>query len=140
MIERLKAEGHAHVDQGALVIDVKEETDTKEIPPCMILKSDGAALYATTDLATLIEREKLYHELQKIPDLQTFKPMGNFFLVKILKEGVTSFDVFDFLIRRKLFVRDCASFACLEGEYIRFCVLSPENNQRLLDGLKEFFQ
>lgn len=86
------------------------------------------------------EREKLYHELQQIPDLQTFKPMGNFFLVKILKEGVTSFDVFDFLIRRKLFVRDCASFACLEGEYIRFCVLSPENNQRLLDGLKEFFQ
>ena len=39
----------------------KEENDTKEIPPCMILKSDGAALYDTTDLATLIEREKLYH-------------------------------------------------------------------------------
>jgi arginyl-tRNA synthetase len=48
------------MDQGALVVDVKEETDTKEIPPCMILKSDGAALYPTTDLATLVEREKLY--------------------------------------------------------------------------------
>ena len=57
----MKKEGYAHIDQGALVVDVKEENDTKEIPPCMILKSDGAALYDTTDLATLIEREKLYH-------------------------------------------------------------------------------
>ena len=61
MIERLKAEGHAHIDQGALVIDVKEETDTKEIPPCMIQKSDGASLYGTTDLATLVQREQDYH-------------------------------------------------------------------------------
>lgn len=60
MVEYLKKEGYAHLDQGALVVDVKEETDTKEIPPCMILKTDGAALYDTTDLATLIEREKIY--------------------------------------------------------------------------------
>lgn len=61
MVEYMKKEGYAHIDQGALVVDVKEENDTKGIPPCMILKSDGAALYDTTDLATLIEREKLYH-------------------------------------------------------------------------------
>ena len=60
MVDYLKKEGYAREDQGALVVDVKEETDTKEVPPCMILKSDGAALYATTDLATLVEREKLY--------------------------------------------------------------------------------
>ena len=66
MVERLKKEGFAHEDQGALVVDVKEETDTKEIPPCMILKSDGAALYATTDLATLVEREQLYKPDQVI--------------------------------------------------------------------------
>ena len=60
MVERLKKEGYAHIDNGALVVDVKEETDTKEIPPCMILKSDGAALYDTTDLATLVEREELF--------------------------------------------------------------------------------
>lgn len=60
MVQRLKDEGYAHLDEGALVVDVKEETDTKEIPPCMILKSDGAALYDTTDLATLVEREELY--------------------------------------------------------------------------------
>jgi arginyl-tRNA synthetase len=61
MIERLKKEGYAHIDDGALVIDVKEETDTKEIPPCMIQKSDGASLYGTTDLATLVQREQDYH-------------------------------------------------------------------------------
>lgn len=61
MVEYLKKNGYAYVDDGALVVDVKEETDTKEIPPCMILKSDGASLYNTTDLATIIERMKLYH-------------------------------------------------------------------------------
>ncbi len=66
MVEYLKKEGFAREDQGALVVDVKEETDTKEVPPCMILKSDGAALYATTDLATLVEREKLYQPDQVI--------------------------------------------------------------------------
>ncbi|MCB7303791.1 arginine--tRNA ligase [Bariatricus massiliensis] len=60
MVERLKAEGYAHLDEGALVVDVKEDADTKEVPPCMILKSDGAALYDTTDLATLVEREELF--------------------------------------------------------------------------------
>ena len=61
MVKYLKDNGYAYIDDGALVVDVKEESDTKEIPPCMILKSDGASLYNTTDLATIIERMKLYH-------------------------------------------------------------------------------
>jgi arginyl-tRNA synthetase len=60
MVQSLKDQGYAYEDQGALVVDVKEETDAKEIPPCIILKSDGASLYATTDLATIVERMKLY--------------------------------------------------------------------------------
>ncbi|MBQ8592064.1 MAG: arginine--tRNA ligase [Lachnospiraceae bacterium] len=56
MVDYMKKEGYAHESEGALVVDVKEETDTKEIPPCMILKSDGASLYNTTDLATIMER------------------------------------------------------------------------------------
>ena len=60
MVAYLKDNGFAREDQGALVVDVKEETDTKEVPPCIILKSDGASLYATTDLATIVERMKLY--------------------------------------------------------------------------------
>lgn len=61
MVQRLKDEGYARYDEGALVVDVQEESDNKEVPPCMILKSDGAALYDTTDLATLVQREKDYH-------------------------------------------------------------------------------
>ena len=60
MVEDMKTRGFAYEDQGALVVDVKEESDTKEIPPCMLLKSDGASLYTTTDLATIVERMKLF--------------------------------------------------------------------------------
>ena len=60
MVKDLKDRGLAYEDQGAVVVDVKEETDTKEVPPCMILKSDGAALYTTTDLATIVERMEKY--------------------------------------------------------------------------------
>ena len=86
------------------------------------------------------EHEKIRKVLLEIPELHAYKPMANFILVKILKEGISSFDIFDFLIRRKLMVRDCASFKCLDGEYIRFCIMNPEDNERLLKGLKEFFK
>ncbi len=61
MVSYLKDNGYAHLSEGALVVDVKEETDTKEIPPCMILKSDGASLYNTTDLATIMVRVRQMH-------------------------------------------------------------------------------
>lgn len=61
MVQKMKEDGYAYISEGALVVDVKEETDTKEIPPCMILKSDGASLYNTTDLATIVWRMKDYH-------------------------------------------------------------------------------
>lgn len=58
MIENLKSQGLLHESQGAMVVDVMEETDSKEVPPCIIQKSDGAALYATSDLATLVQRKQ----------------------------------------------------------------------------------
>lgn len=66
MVQNMKDGGYAYISEGALVVDVKEETDTKEVPPCMILKSDGAALYNTSDLATILERMRLYHPDQII--------------------------------------------------------------------------
>ncbi|MEG1992283.1 MAG: arginine--tRNA ligase [Acetivibrio sp.] len=60
MVQYMKDKGYAYISEGALVVDVKEETDTKEVPPCMILKSDGSALYNTTDLATIVSRVKEY--------------------------------------------------------------------------------
>ena len=61
MVQKMKDDGFAYISDGALVVDVKEDTDTKEIPPCMILKSDGASLYNTTDLATMVWRMKDYN-------------------------------------------------------------------------------
>ncbi len=60
MVQYMKDNGYTRISEGALVVDVKEDTDTKEIPPCMILKSNGATLYNTTDLATIVERMKLF--------------------------------------------------------------------------------
>ena len=58
MVQMLIDKGLAYESQGALVVDVAKESDTKEIPPCLIRKSDGASLYATSDLATIVEREQ----------------------------------------------------------------------------------
>lgn len=61
MIDDFISSGLAHESQGALVIDVEEENDAKTIPPCIVRKSDGAALYATSDLATIIQRKQDYN-------------------------------------------------------------------------------
>lgn len=61
LIDLLQEKGLAYESQGALVVDVAEETDAKEIPPCLVRKSDGAALYATSDLGTIIQREEDFH-------------------------------------------------------------------------------
>jgi arginyl-tRNA synthetase len=56
MIERLKASGIAVKSQGALIVPVAEPADKKELPPLILVKSDGAVTYATTDLATILDR------------------------------------------------------------------------------------
>ncbi len=66
MIERMKKDGYLYESQGALVVDVSKDDDAKEIPPCIIVKSDGASLYSTTDLATLIQREEDYKPVEVI--------------------------------------------------------------------------
>ncbi len=60
MVQDLIDKGLAYESQGALVVDVTEENDSKEMPPCIVRKSDGAALYATSDLATMVQREQDY--------------------------------------------------------------------------------
>ncbi len=58
LIEDLKAKGLAYESQGALVVDIGQPGDSKELPPCIVQKSDGAALYATSDLGTILEDRK----------------------------------------------------------------------------------
>ena len=61
MVQMMKDKGFAYKSEGALAADVKQDTETKEIPPCIILKSDGASLYSTTDLATIVMRMQDYN-------------------------------------------------------------------------------
>ena len=60
LIEILEEKGLSYRSNGALVVDIAEPEDKKELPPCMILKSDGASLYSTSDLGTIMDREKCY--------------------------------------------------------------------------------
>ena len=84
----------------------------------------------------LSERDRLLHALSQIPTYKTYPAYANFILLKIQKPGLTSYDVFDACIRQNLMIRDCSSFECLDGEYIRFCIMTPEDNAKLLHILK----
>lgn len=61
LMQTIQSQGLCVESEGALVVPVQEEADAKEIPPCILVKSDGATLYATTDLATIVQREQDYH-------------------------------------------------------------------------------
>lgn len=83
------------------------------------------------------ERNRMETELKKLPIFKVYPAYANFILLKIQKEGLTSADVFEACIKKGLMIRDCSSFQCLDGEFIRFCIMMPEDNTRLLDVLKQ---
>lgn len=64
MVEDLKAGGHAVESDGAWVVPVASNDDKKEYPPLILYKRDGAVMYGTTDLATIVERMQLYHPVK----------------------------------------------------------------------------
>jgi threonine-phosphate decarboxylase len=78
------------------------------------------------------ERARVCHILSQNPDYKVFEPYANFALVKILKEELTSSDLFDICIRQHYMIRDCSSFPFLNDKYIRFCFMLPEQNDGLL--------
>ncbi len=88
----------------------------------------------------LSERERMYQAVSRIPYYKTYEPYANFLLVKIVRDGITSYDVFERCIKAGLMIRDCSSFQCLEGEFIRFCIMMPEANTRLLHELQQAIQ
>ena len=81
------------------------------------------------------ERDRMYDALSKNPDFKVYKPNGNFILVRILRDDLTSSELFDRAIREKMMIRDCSTFPFLDNKYIRFCIMNPEDNDRLLECL-----
>ena len=107
----------------------------------------GALMFTDTDYIEqtrqLIssERERIYRELLTWKNIKVYKPYANFILVRILKEGVTSYDIFLHAIRRGLMLRDCSTFPGLEdGTFFRFCFMMPQKNEELLTCLKEILE
>ncbi|MCI8787014.1 MAG: aminotransferase class I/II-fold pyridoxal phosphate-dependent enzyme [Eubacterium sp.] len=98
--------------------------------------SDDAYIRQTKELISL-ERTNVYETLKLCPDFKPYPPSANFILAKILKNGVTSQELFDRAIRRGMMIRDCSTFPFLDQKYIRFCFMMPQDNKRLLDCLMD---
>lgn len=139
MVSYMKEEGYAHLSEGALVVDVKEETDTKEIPPCMILKSDGASLYNTTDLATILERmnkikpDEIIYVVDKRQDLyfeQVFRCARK---TKLVKEDTK----LQFLGFGTMNGKDGKPFKTREGGVMRLEYLIKEINEEMYKKIAE---
>ena len=96
--------------------------------------SDTAYIKETKDLITK-ERARMYQAFCESPDYKVYKPSGNFMLVRILRDDLTSQELFDRAIREKMMIRDCSTFPFLDNKYIRFCIMNPEDNDRLLHCL-----
>ena len=139
MVDKMKKDGFAYISEGALVVDVKEETDTKEVPPCMILKSDGASLYNTTDLATLVWRVQDYnpdHVIYVVDKRQDLYFTQVFRCAK--KTGIVpqSTDL-TFVGFGTMNGKDGKPFKTREGGVMRLEYLINEVNEKMLAKIKE---
>jgi arginyl-tRNA synthetase len=138
MVKMMKDKGLAYESEGALVVDVKEDSDKKEIPPCMILKSDGAALYNTTDLATLVWRMEDYHpdkivyvvdKRQELHFIQVFRCAR--------KTGIVGPDTeLDFVGFGTMNGKDGGPFKTRDGGVMRLSVLLDEVNEGMYERIK----
>ena len=83
------------------------------------------------------ERKRICGILSGFDTVKFYQPNANFILVRILKDDVTSEDLFDAAIKKGLMIRDCSTFPFLDNKYIRFCFMNPEDNDALLKVLTE---
>lgn len=97
---------------------------------------DTDYIHRTRELI-LSQRSKCMAVLNDFRYVKVYPAYGNFILMKLLKDGISSFDVFEHAIQKGMMIRDCSSFAGLPGEYVRFCIMMPEDNERLLRCLGE---
>jgi len=139
MVEDMKQKKLAYESQGALVIDVAKETDTKEVPPCMILKSDGASLYTTTDLATLLDRKEIFDpeqviyvvdKRQEMHFVQVFRAAQ---ISGVVKEGTK----LDFLGFGTMNGKDGKPFKTREGGVMRLEVLINDIREQMYKKITE---
>lgn len=83
------------------------------------------------------ERNKIFKELFNLNRVHVYDTQSNFFLLRFKKDDITSSDVFNKLIQKKILIRDCADFPYLDNHFIRFCILDAKSNSLLLNELKK---
>ena len=105
-----------------------------ELAGCVMF-TDKEFISQTRKLITS-ERERIKNELRKVAQIKLYDSQSNFFLFKLLTDKVTAGEIFERLIAKKLLVRDCSTFPYLDGHYIRFCILMPEQNDTLIKEIK----
>ncbi|MGN8818259.1 arginine--tRNA ligase [Oribacterium sp. HCP28S3_H8] len=139
LIRELEDKGLAYESQGALVVDITEPSDPKELPPCMIRKSDGASLYATSDLGTIIEREKLYHPDAYIyvADSRQSLHYTQFFRVARKAGFVKPETGLTFIGFGTMNGKDGKPFKTREGGVLRLETLIRETNDKVLERIRE---
>lgn len=81
------------------------------------------------------ERKRMYELFSNSNRYKAYKPVGNFMLLKILDENLTSQELFDKCIRQGMMIRDCSTFPYLGDKFIRFCFMYPSDNDRLANCL-----
>ncbi len=101
-----------------------------------LMFSDKNYITQTREL-TAKERTRLCQELKTWGTLKVYDSFANFVLVRIEKEGVTAEALFEHAIRQKMMIRNCSTFPFLDNRYIRFCFMTPAQNDALLACMKE---
>ncbi len=139
MVREMKEKGYAYTSDGALVVDVKEESDTKEVPPCMLLKSDGASLYTTTDLATIVERMKLYRPDRIVYVVDKRQEMHFVQVFRCARKcGLVAEDTrLEFLGFGTMNGKDGKPFKTREGGVMRLQYLLADINEEMLKKIRE---
>lgn len=95
---------------------------------------DEKYIHDTKALITA-ERQRICGILDNCTAVKYYPPHGNFILVRILRDDITSMDLFETAIRQGLMIRDCSTFPFLDNKYIRFCFMNPADNDALLKVL-----
>ena len=125
--------------------DVAKEINTRKDPWTInslaeiagqIMFQDEDYIRETKELITS-ERARLYQELSSWDTVRVYEPQANFILMKILKEGVDAEILFEHCIRKGMMIRNCSTFPFLDSQFIRFCIMSPEDNDRLMEAFRE---
>ncbi|GMQ59133.1 histidinol-phosphate transaminase [Vallitalea sediminicola] len=85
------------------------------------------------------ERSRIYNELSNWKDIKVFKPTANFILIKILKDDIDSHDLFEILIKKNIMMRDASTFVFLNSKFFRFCFMSEDQNDLMINELSKLF-